>query len=142
MPNKTLSTGVFLDANIFLRFLVQDGDLELVEKSKQVFQQIRSKQIDAYVHSLVIHEVIYVLLGVYQVSKSEVVTLLTTLLQLDISCLDLTKKQLLSAINNFSKHNLDFPDCVYAEIVEEYGYRLTTFDKKLGKLTKKVEIPK
>ena len=95
-----------LDANAILRFLLQDNE----EQFQYVKRVIRNE--NCYATLEVLAEVCYVLEGLYQVSRDDI-------------------------INNFRKLNnditIDFVDCLLYGYRKERGLDIITFDRKLQK---------
>src|SRR3972149_6028212 len=82
----------FLDANIFIRFLRQDGPIDQQHVSLRVFNALQEKIITGSIHTLVVSELLYVLIGVYKVKKRAAVKALISLLSLDtIEVVDVEK---------------------------------------------------
>jgi len=83
-----------------------------------------------FIANEVLAEVVYVLLGVYEVSKIEVVDKLMHLINFDTIFTD-NEPIIIEALNLFKTQNLDFVDCLlcsYSQIDE-----IKTFDKKLNR---------
>lgn len=118
-----LGNSCILDANAVLRFLLQDVD----EQFQQVRTIIRTKK--CYVTLEVLAEVCYVLEGVYQVSRDDVVRNFRKLNN-DVSILN--ADVLLRALEIYGTvHKLDFVDCLLYGYNRERGIEVITFDKKL-----------
>ncbi len=114
-----------LDANAVLRFLLQDIDGQ--------FQQVKAiiKTKKCYVTLEVLAEVCYVLEGVYQVSRDDVVRNFRKLNN-DVSILN--ADVLLRALEIYDTiPKLDFVDCLLYGYNRERGIEILTFDKKLKK---------
>ncbi len=126
---------VFLDANIFLRFLTKGKNNTHKKQATTFFQALEDQTIIIYTHSLVLHEVIYVLLHVYDHDKKEIVRAVQSIIQQkNIKVLDVTKTTLLKALDAFMKQSIDFPDCLYAYTVQDQGCDLASLDNDFKKL--------
>lgn len=131
---------LLLDANIFLRFITADGPAEQLRLAKEIFEQIQAKQFLASVHTLTLHEVIYVGLHVYQLEKTKLISVLKQLLLLEnLEIYDLPKRVVIEALKLFKCKNLDWPDCLLAATVRQDDLELVSFDQDFIKLNLKVK---
>ena len=110
-----------LDANAILRYLLNDvADQALL--ARHAIEQGSQTTIE------VLAEVVYVLSGVYQVSRETIAQVLQTLLMsVEID----RRAEALDALEIFGTGNLDFVDCVIAARAVLAGQPVLTFDKKL-----------
>lgn len=114
-----------LDANTILRFLLQD----IEEQFQYVKSVIRNKK--CYVTLEVLAEVCYVLEGLYQVSREDIVHNFRKLNN-DITILN--ADVVFRALEIFDKTpKLDFVDCLLYGYQIGKGLEVITFDKKLQK---------
>lgn len=114
-----------LDANAVLRFLLQDNE----EQFRQVKTIIQSE--NCYVTLEVLAEVSYVLEGVYQVARGDIVS---NMRKLNNDVIILNADILLRGLEIFDKMpKLDFVDCLLYGYKWERGINIVTFDKKLQK---------
>jgi predicted nucleic acid-binding protein len=122
---------LLLDANIFSRFITADGPAKQLKTVRHIFGQIQNKQYLASVHSLTLHEVIYVGIHVYKLDKTSLVAVLEQLLSLEnLEVYDLPKQVVVNALKLFKQKNIDWPDCLLAKIVEyENNLELRSFDQ-------------
>lgn len=112
-----------LDANAILRFLLQDNE--------EQFQYVRDviKAENCYVTLEVLAEVCYVLEGLYQVSREDIVV---NFRRLNKDVVIFNADVLLRALEIFNKApKLDFVDCLLYGYKKEKGVSIITFDKKL-----------
>ena len=113
-----------VDANYILRYLLNDNP-EMANIAEQLFLNEH-----VFIANEILAEVVYVLLGVYEVSKIEVVDKLMHLINFDTIFTD-NEPIIIEALNLFKTQNLDFVDCLlcsYSQIDE-----IKTFDKKLNR---------
>lgn len=99
---------LFVDANIFLRFLLRD-DHKKAERCKKLFEKAKKGKIRLFTSDLVIAEVVWTLESFYKLSKKEVsenVRRLLTLENLGISGASL----LIEALVIYEEKNIDFID--------------------------------
>lgn len=117
-----------LDANAVLRYLLED----IQEQSDCVAETIEA---GAEVTVEVLAECVYVLSGVYHVSRSDIAESLGILLD-EVTCR--RKRVAAAALGLYSGSSFDFVDCVLAAEVSENGRKAFTFDKKLQSLFSRV----
>lgn len=117
-----------LDANAVLRYLLED----IQEQSDVVAETIEA---GAEVTVEVLAECVYVLSGVYHVSRSDIAESLGILLD-EVTCR--RKRVAAAALGLYSGSSFDFVDCVLAAEVSENGRKALTFDKKLQSLFSRV----
>lgn len=117
-----------LDANAVLRYLLED----IREQSDCVAETIEA---GAEVTVEVLAECVYVLSGVYHVSRSDIAESLGILLD-EVTCR--RKRVAAAALGLYSGSSFDFVDCVLAAEVSENGRKALTFDKKLQSLFSRV----
>lgn len=126
-----LKNNHMLDANAVLRFLLQDLE--------EQFQQVRDivKRDRCYVTLEVMAEVCYVLEGLYQVSRKDIVD---NFRRLNYDVTILNADVFLRALEIFDKPpKLDFVDCLLYGYKRERGIDIVTFDKQLMKRLRNIE---
>lgn len=117
-----------LDADAVLRYLLED----IQEQSDCVAETIKA---GAEVTVEVLAECVYVLSGVYHVSRSDIAESLGILLD-EVTCR--RKRVAAAALGLYSGSSFDFVDCVLAAEVSENGREALTFDKRLQSLFSRV----
>ncbi len=113
-----------VDANYILRYFLNDNP-EMAYIAEQLFL---NEQV--FIANEILAEVVYVLLGVYEVSKIDIADKLISLINCDTVFTD-NEPIIIEALNLFKTQNLDFVDCLlcsYSQIDE-----IKTFDKKLNR---------
>jgi predicted nucleic-acid-binding protein len=113
-----------IDANYILRYLLNDNP-EMANIAEQLFL---NEQV--FIANEILAEVVYVLLGVYEISKIEIADKLISLIHFETILTD-NKPIIIEALTLFKHQNLDFVDCLlcsYSQIDE-----IKTFDKKLNR---------
>lgn len=114
-----------LDANAVLRFLLRDNE----EQFMYVKRLTSIKR--CYVTLEVMAEVCYVLEGLYQASREDIIN---SFRKLNNDVIILYADVLLRALEIFDKApKLDFIDCLLYGYKKEKGINIITFDKKLQK---------
>lgn len=120
-----LKNSHMLDANAILRFLLQD-----IEEQFQQIEAIIRKEI-CYVTLEVMAEVSYVLEGLYQVERKDIVN---NFRRLNFDVVILNADVFLRALEIFDKTpKLDFVDCLLYGYKVERNIDIITFDRKLKK---------
>lgn len=118
-----------LDANAVLRFLLQDNE----EQFQHVRKIVRTES--CYVTLEILAEVCYVLEGLYQVSREDIVS---NFRKLNNDVIILNVDILLRALEIFNETpKLDFVDCLLYGYKKEKGIDIVTFDRKLQKRLEK-----
>jgi len=124
-----------VDANVILRYLLKD-DQKLYQAAQEFFGEVFTGKRMALVLQSVVDEVVYVLLKVYQIPKTDVAEVLTEFLAakgLKVQDESLT----LEALRLFSEKNLDFVDgllCAYGR-----EWEVISFDKGVMKCLEMAE---
>ena len=118
---------VLIDANAILRYTLQDN----IVMANKVEELIETQNV--YAGFEVIAEVIYVLHGVYQLSRMEIIDGLRIFFAHDNLHVE-SKEILYLALDLFAVRKLDFVDTVLYAKNRVYGYDVFTFDKKLNTL--------
>lgn len=110
-----------IDANVILRYLLNDHP----ETSLQAKEIIAS---GAYTKPEVIAEVVYVLKGVYQVTRNDTRRFIGELLRC-VSCTEVLAVK--AALELYADTSLDFVDCLLTAYHQVNGEEVFTFDRKL-----------
>ena len=112
-----------LDANAIIRFLLNDIP-EQADKTANVIYD------GAFTKEVVIAEVVYVLSGVYNYSRTEISNELLKLLEL----ISIENENVLKeSLNLFKESSLDFVDCILISYNKIENIEIFSFDKKLNK---------
>ena len=118
---------IVLDANYILRFLVKDND-KMYEIAKEAI-----KNNDCFIDNEVLAEVVFVLIKVYNTSKSDIKDTLVRFLSFENIVLH-NKPTIIKALELFEEKNIDFVDAILC--AKSKKYEIKTFDKKLNKCIK------
>ncbi|MBO6242978.1 MAG: PIN domain-containing protein [Lachnospiraceae bacterium] len=111
------------DANIILRYLIKD-DENLFDIAKKEIQKC------PIVPIVILAEIVYVLKGIYKVSRNDIVdTLITLSDEVEYEDINIT----LQTLNFFKNLNLDFADCYLLARNKINKEEIVTFDNKLNK---------
>jgi len=118
---------LILDTNAILRYMLSDN-LDMATKVNEIITNNR-----VMIKYEVIAEVVYVLEGVYSLSRSKVKDSINTFLCVPNVETE-SKSVLLFALETYADKNIDFVDCLLYAFKALQGYDVFTFDKKLNKL--------
>ena len=118
---------IVLDTNYILRFLIKDND-DMYDIAKEAI-----KNNDCFIDNEVLAEVVFVLMKVYNTSKSDIKNILVKFLSFENIILN-SKPTILKALELFDEKNIDFVDTILC--AKSKKYEVKTFDKKLNKCIK------
>jgi len=114
----------WLDANIILRYLTKDNET-LSPKAKTIIDNIANYKGFAYINTLVLHEVIYILENVYNIDRKAISESISNLISIsNINIIDVNKQSLKLALKDYTKTKIDFSDCMYKYICKKNKYKL------------------
>jgi len=113
-----------LDTNYIVRYLTNDNE-EMATIAENI---ILNK--NPYISNEVLAEVIYVLIGIYEIPKQDVSDMLIQLISFKNIQVE-NKIIVINALQIFQNKNLDFVDCLLCSYSK--NDEIKTFDKKLLK---------
>ena len=113
-----------IDTNYIVRYLINDNE-EMADIAEDL---ILNKEL--FIANEILAEVVYVLLGVYEVSREEVANQLLELISFE-NITTSNAKVITNTFEIFKSKNLDFVDCLLCAYSEDD--EIVTFDKKLNK---------
>lgn len=126
---------IFLDANVFLRYLVQPSTpaiQAMAETARSLFEAVERGEEEITTTEVVLHEVAYILAAKahYGLPVATITTGLRTLLRLPGFRLGRgQKRRYLRALDLWDAHpTLGFADAIVAATVEQQDIQLATFD--------------
>jgi predicted nucleic acid-binding protein len=110
---------VFIDTNIFLRFLTKD-DSSKYEKCKEIFKKAMEGEIVLATSAMVIAELIWTLISYYKVSKTDVIEKVSIIVSTE--SLHLPEKNLImDALVLYGRKNIDYIDAYNAVSMRRQG---------------------
>jgi predicted nucleic-acid-binding protein len=113
-----------IDTNYIVRYFINDN-IEMADIAEEI---LTTKNV--FISNEILAEVVYVLLGVYEISKEDISNQLLELINFDnISTSNHDVIQ--NALKIFKTKNLDFVDCLLCGYSKQD--KIATFDKKLNK---------
>jgi predicted nucleic-acid-binding protein len=117
-----------LDTNVVVRYLAQDDRIQS-PKAIQLIDSL-SEEKKGFISLITVIEVVWVMQDVYQTPKSEMIHILTTLLQAQAIQVE-QAAIVLQAIHSYANSNADFADCLIERSAYQAGCNVAmTFDKK------------
>lgn len=133
---------VLVDANIFLRIFVRENET-MFAHCHAFFQRVKSGTIDAYIPTLVIAEVAFVLSSHYKVSKQTILQALGSMgAASGLEVIDDLDSSM--GIEIYKEHNVKLIDCFLASSrrVQEGRASILSYDLEFDKLGVKRTEPK
>ncbi|WP_458701558.1 PIN domain-containing protein [Sulfurospirillum sp. 1307] len=116
-----------IDTNYILRYLLDDD-----EKMSDIAENLIVNK-DIFIANKILAEVVYVLMGVYKISKQDISEKLIELINFHNIFVS-NKKVINKALSIFRTKNLDFVDCILCAYSKQD--EIATFDKKLNRCVK------
>jgi predicted nucleic-acid-binding protein len=124
-------TEFLLDANVLVRFLVQD-DPKQSPAATALFEKAERREALLHLDSLVVAECVYVLMGRYGRSRTEVVNVLLAIIQ-NVGVETAEANVVTDALQRFGAIHVDFPDAWLAARATQRGWPVASFDRDLDK---------
>jgi predicted nucleic acid-binding protein len=122
---------LLLDANVLVRLLVQD-DPGQGAAATALFEKAERREVALLVDALMVAEVVYVLMGPYRRSRTEVVQVLLALLQ-NAGVETMDKAVVTDALQRFAAFNVDFSDAWMAARAAQLDRPVASFDRDFDK---------
>ena len=120
-----------LDANVLVRFLVQD-DAKQSAAATALFEKAERHEVVLHLDGLMVAETVYVLMGRYGQRRSEVVNVLLAVIQ--NAGVETTEQEIVTdALQRFGAMNVDFTDAWLAARAAQLGRQVASFDRDLDK---------
>jgi len=120
-----------LDANMVVRFLVQD-DLKQSVAATALFEKAERREVALHLDALVVAEAVYVLTGRYGRSRTEVVNVLLAMIQ-NAGIVTREEEMVTDALRRFAACNVDFSDAWLASRGAQLRRPVASFDRDLDK---------
>jgi predicted nucleic acid-binding protein len=122
---------LLLDANVLVRFLVQD-DPRQSAAATALFEKSERREVVLVLDALVVAEVVYVLMGPYGRTRTEVVNVLLAIIQ-NAGVETMDKDAVTDALRRFAAINPDFSDAWMAARAAQLGHAVASFDRDFDK---------
>ena len=124
-------TKAFIDTSVFIRFLTRD-DQQKFNDCVRFFELVEEGKIRPYTSNIVILEIQFVLVKLYNFPKDKVLLDIEKLLSLrNLTLID--KTDTIKALALYKKHNIKFADCLIATQVPT-STKLVTYDEEFSKV--------
>lgn len=124
---------IYVDTNIFLRFLLADNPKQS-PSTKRLFKQAEENKLKLITHSIIIAEIIWTLDSFYKQPKKEIVKKLKKILSLKaLEVID--REALISALSLYEDKNMDFIDAFSAAwMKKQIISQIYSFDRDFDKI--------
>ncbi|KKT35470.1 MAG: PilT protein domain protein [Parcubacteria group bacterium GW2011_GWA2_44_12] len=129
-------TTYFIDANVYLRFFLQDNKKQ-AEEAKQYFIDAQSKKIKIVITPEMLVEVNYVLRVVYKISHQSVAEALLKMVQTPYFTI-VDREILLSALHSYQNINVDIEDIILYVRAKQAHAEVFSFDEDIKKLQRAI----
>ena len=122
---------LILDANVLVRFLVQDVPQQ-ARAARKLVEQAESGALLLVVDPMIIAETVYVLTSFYKKPRETVADALMAFVQSDgVSVAD--ESRLVDALRRFQRSSVDFADAWLAATAAETHREVASFDRDLDR---------
>lgn len=120
---------LFVDTNVFLRFLTNDDPVK-ADRARKLFQRAVDGEIALGTSLLVLAEIVWTLESFYELEKPEVAAKVEAIVTTpNLACED--SDIVLQALDLYATKNVDFIDAYHAYLLAERGpRRIATYDRK------------
>ena len=122
---------LLLDANVLVRFLVQD-DPRQSAAATALLEKAERREVVLMLEAMVVAEVVYVLLGRYGRSRGEVASVLLSIIQ-NVGVETLERDVVTDALQRFAAVKVDFSDAWLAARAAQLGHAVASFDRDFDK---------
>ena len=132
-------TKLFVDTNVFLRFLTNDDPVK-AKRAETLFRQATKNQIHLTTSLLVIAEIIWTLESFYHLSKADIASKVETILNTpNLFCSE--TETVLMVLDLYVQENMDFIDAFHAYALQTQGLsQIATYHHKHFKRVPWLEI--
>ncbi|HEV3273182.1 MAG TPA: PIN domain-containing protein [Candidatus Methylacidiphilales bacterium] len=120
-----------LDANVLVRFLVQD-DPKQSAAATALFQKAERREAALHLDALAVAETVYVLTGRYGRSRTEVANAILAIIQ-NAGIETIEAEVVVDALRRFAAFNVDFSDAWLAARAAQLRHPVASFDRDLDK---------
>jgi len=120
-------TDLWVDANILLRLLTGDPP-ELAQRALKLVQKAEQGEVTLKLSPIVVAEIIWVLSSFYKYSRTQIAEVLIPFVTAEGIVLE-EAEQVIAALNQMARVNVDFIDAFLAEIARRDGGTIASFDR-------------
>ena len=120
---------IFVDTNIFLRFLTSD-DPGKARRAQALFERALAGKVELTTSLLVIAEIVWTLESYYKLQAADIAGMVGKILNTPhLACPEAATIR--KALDSYATLNIDFIDAYHAHALEDEGVtRIATFDQK------------
>ena len=111
---------IFIDTNIFLRYLTKDDPLKY-DKCRKIFKKAIEGNVELATSGIVIAELICTLSSYYKVQKTDVIEKISIIANTDNLYIP-DKDVITDALVLFGRKNIDYIDAYNAVFMRRYGF--------------------
>ena len=122
---------LLLDANVLIRFLVQD-DPKQSPATTTLLERAEKREFLLHLDCMAVAETAYVLIGRYRRSRTDVVNALLTIIQ-NAGVETADARIVTDALQRFAATNVDFADAWLAARAAHWGHGVASFDRDLDR---------
>jgi predicted nucleic-acid-binding protein len=122
---------LLLDANVLVRFLVQD-DAKQGAAATVLFEKAERHEALLHLDVLAVAEAVYVLIGRYGQQRGDVANVLLAIIQ-NVGVETAEREVVTDALQRFGAVNVDFPDAWLAACAARSGRQVASFDRDFDK---------
>jgi len=122
---------LILDANVLVRFLVQDDPKQSAAATK-LMSAAQSGVFELLVDPMIVAETVYVLVAHYKRARVDVANSLLATVRSPFVRVE-KEHQLVDALLRFRDHGVDFADAWLAAIAASGAHEIASFDRDLDK---------
>ena len=123
---------LFVDTNIFLRYLLADHKTQS-PAARKLFIEAKKGTLTLVTHPLVISEIFFMLYSYYRFTKEEIIEKIRIVLLFE--GLEIREKNILfQVISYYEKKNIDFVDAFIAAYCFKNNLNVCSFDKDFDKI--------
>jgi len=126
-------TTYYLDANVLLRFLLQDNK-SLARQAESYLTKAKKGQIQLIITPQVIFEINYVLQKVYELKKSQIIDYLSVLVKTPYLQVE-SRQVLINSLKTYTQTNINLVDIYLFHLAKSQNAQVLSFDKHFVKLT-------
>jgi predicted nucleic acid-binding protein len=120
-----------LDANVLVRFLVQD-DLRQGAAATVLFEKAERGEARLHLDALAVAESVYVLMGRYSRARADVANVLLAVIR-NLGVETKEEEVVTDALQRFGALNVDFADAWLAAQAARHGFPVASFDRDFDK---------
>lgn len=121
---------VIIDTNVILRHLLADHP-DLTSRAHRFFEPVKRGETQAFLLESVVAECVYVLAGVYQASREDIVNALSRVLNYRGVVMD-RWQAVRRALTIYADSRLDFVDALLLALSRSESWELFSFDKEIA----------